>query len=261
MDILGMLGLGSIGGGIVASKLIDYIVPFNHTPQGKAFAEQKKFQMRLEHERMSFQEKMEMKRMKFQENLQTHLTELNIENSREIAIFQAQAARQTQMLMARENARNLLQDHLMQEALKTFPLNVSPLVLLKNQTPSLYSLLRFSDEGGDKSTAVQQVYEEVMDAVKHPEALNVFVAPVHVDAKIKNRKILSEQIWDTVYQKMESFFTQNYNRNSDHPVMFFPTAWSDKYNPGMHASETLHFFLKDIPCIVIDPVLMERHFV
>ena len=52
---------------------------------------------------------------------------------------------------------------------------------------------------------------------------------------------------------MESFFTLHYNRRSDHPVVFFPTAWSDKYNPGMHASETLHFFLKDVPCVVIEP--------
>ena len=81
----------------------------------------------------------------------------------------------------------------------------------------------------------------------------MFVAPIHIDSKIKNRKVLSDQIWDTVYQKIESFFTQHYNRSSDHPVIFYPTAWNDKYNPGMHASETLHFFLKDLPCIVIEP--------
>lgn len=264
MNILGMIGLEGIGGGIVASKLLDYCVSFKHTPQGKAFAKQrelqlelaqkqKDFQWELEYERMSFQEQMEMKRMKFQKNLQTHLAELNMKNSREIAMFQAQAARQTQILMARENARNLLQDHLMQKALETYPLNVSPLVILKNQPQSLSSLLRFTESGGDKTTSIQQVYEEVMDAAKHPEALNIFVAPVYVDPKIRNRKVLSDQIWATVYQRIESFFTENYNRNSDHPVIFFPTAWNDKYNPGMHASETLHFFLKDVPCVVIEP--------
>ncbi|WP_195334602.1 hypothetical protein [Bacteroides salyersiae] len=45
----------------------------------------------------------------------------------------------------------------------------------------------------------------------------------------------------------------SYNRSSNHPVVFFPTAWSDKSNPGMYASETLHFFLKYIPCVVIEP--------
>lgn len=260
MDLLGMLGLGSIGGGIVASKLIDYCVPFSRTPQGKLFREQKKWQNELEEQRMDFQERLEAKRMHFQENLeaqierfQQHLAEQNIKNSREIALFQAQAARQTQIMLAQENARNLLQDHMVQDALKTYPLNVSPLVLLKNRSRSISSLLRFSEKDGDKTTAVEQVFEEVKEARTHPEALNIFVAPVYVDSKIRNRKILSDQIWDSIYQRMESFFTLHYNRRSDHPVVFFPTAWSDKYNPGMHASETLHFFLKDVPCVVIEP--------
>lgn len=260
MDLLGMLGLGSIGGGIVASKLIDYCVPFSRTPQGKLFREQKKWQNELEEQRMDFQERLEAKRMHFQENLeaqkerfQQHLAEQNIKNSREIALFQAQAARQTQIILAQENARNLLQDHMVQDALKTYPLNVSPLVLLKNRSRSISSLLRFSEKDGDKTTAVEQVFEEVKEARTHPEALNIFVAPVYVDSKIRNRKILSDQIWDSIYQRMESFFTLHYNRRSDHPVVFFPTAWSDKYNPGMHASETLHFFLKDVPCVVIEP--------
>ncbi|WP_455995314.1 hypothetical protein [Phocaeicola barnesiae] len=260
MDLLGMLGLGSIGGGIVASKLIDYCVPFSRTPQGKLFREQKKWQNELEEQRMDFQERLEAKRMHFQENLeaqkerfQQHLAEQNIKNSREIALFQAQAARQTQIMLAQENARNLLQDHMVQDALKTYPLNVSPLVLLKNRSRSISSLLRFSEKDGDKTTAVEQVFEEVKEARTHPEALNIFVAPVYVDSKIRNRKVLSDQIWDSIYQRMESFFTLHYNRRSDHPVVFFPTAWNDKYNPGMHASETLHFFLKDVPCVVIEP--------
>lgn len=260
MDLLGMLGLGSIGGGIVVSKLIDYCVPFSRTPQGKLFREQKKWQNELEEQRMDFQERLETKRMHFQENLeaqkerfQQHLAEQNIKNSREIALFQAQAARQTQIMLAQENARNLLQDHMVQDALKTYPLNVSPLVLLKNRSRSISSLLRFSEKDGDKTTAVEQVFEEVKEARTHPEALNIFVAPVYVDSKIRNRKVLSDQIWDSIYQRMESFFTLHYNRRSDHPVVFFPTAWSDKYNPGMHASETLHFFLKDVPCVVIEP--------
>lgn len=198
---------------------------------------------------MHFQENLVVQKERFQQ----HLAEQNIKNSREIALFQAQAARQTQIMLAQENARNLLQDHMVQDALKTYPLNVSPLVLLKNRSRSISSLLRFSEKDGDKTTAVEQVFEEVKEARTHPEALNIFVAPVYVDSKIRNRKILSDQIWDSIYQRMESFFTLHYNRRSDHPVVFFPTAWSDKYNPGMHASETLHFFLKDVPCVVIEP--------
>lgn len=260
MDILGILGLGSIGGGIVASKLIDYLVPFSRTPQGKLFKEQKKWQQEMEEQRMNFHEKMEVRRLRCQERieeqraeLQTYLAEKGMKNNRDIALFQARAMRQTQMLVAQENARNVLHDHLLQDALRTFPLNVSPLVLLKNQSRSLGYLLGFSDTEENKTISLPQVYEEVEEARSHPDALNIFVAPVHIDSKIKNRKVLSDQIWDTVYQRIESFFTLHYNRTGDHPVIFYPTAWNDKYNPGMHASETLHFFLKDLPCIVIEP--------
>lgn len=258
--MLEFLGLGSIGGGIVVSKLIDYLVPFGRTPQGKLFKEQKKWQQELEEERMNFQERMETRRLRCQENiekqraeLQKYLQSKQIEANREIALFQARAMRQTQMLMAQENARNVLQDHLLQDALRTFPLNVSPLVLLKNQAQSLGHLLAFSEYNGKDETSIEQVYEEVEATRQRPDALNIFVAPVYIDSKIKNRKVLSDQIWDTVYQRMESFFTKNYNRSGDHPVIFYPTAWNDKYNPGMHAAETLHYFLKDLPCIVIEP--------
>ena len=217
VDILSILGLSSMGGGLVASKLIDYLVPFSRTPQGKLFKEQKAWQNELEEKRMSFQEQLEARRLRCQEHierqraeLQTYLAEKGMANNREIALFQARAMRQTQMLVAQENARNVLHDHLLQDALRTFPLNVSPLVL-------------------------------------------IFIAPVHIESRIRNRKILSDQIWDTVYQRIESFFTLNYSRTGDHPVIFYPTAWNDKYNPGMHASETLHYFLKDLPCVVIEP--------
>lgn len=186
-------------------------------------------------------------------NYKKYLQGKQIEANREIALFQARAMRQTQMLMAQENARNVLQDHLLQDALRTFPLNVSPLVLLKNQAQSLGHLLAFSEYNGKDETSIEQVYEEVEATRQRPDALNIFVAPVYIDSKIKNRKVLSDQIWDTVYQRMESFFTKNYNRSGDHPVIFYPTAWNDKYNPGMHAAETLHYFLKDLPCIVIEP--------
>lgn len=266
--MLEILGLGSIGGGIVASKLIDYVMPFSKTPQGKLFKAQKEWQNELEEKRMNFQWKIEAQRMRFQERieekreeLQKYLQDNQIEASKAIALFQAQAMRQLQIELAQRHAQNTLQDHLLQNALQTFPLNVSPLVLLKNQSQPLGHLLAFSDTDVTASnTSIAEVYEEVMDVykknkerVKQPDALNIFVAPVHIDSKIKNRKVLSDQIWDTIYQRIESFFTREYNRSSDHPVIFYPTAWNDKYNPGMHAAETLHYFLKDLPCVVIEP--------
>ena len=262
MDILTMIGLGGLGGGIVASKLIDYFVPFESSPQGKLFKAQKEWQNELEEKRMNFQWEIEAQRMRFQERmekkreeLQKHLQANQIEASKAIALFQARAMRQTQMLLAQKHAQDTLQDHLLQDALRTFPLNVSPLVLLKNQSQPLGHLLAFSDKDEEfaSKTSIAQVYEEVEAIRKRPDALNIFVAPTYIDSKIKNRKVLSDQIWDTIYQRIESFFTLNYNRSGDHPVIFYPTAWNDKYNPGMHAAETLHYFLKDLPCVVIEP--------
>lgn len=226
-------------------------------------AEQRHFQMEMEANRMAFQERIEMRRLQVQKQLEEQrakltiaLNEMNIKNSREIARFNAMAMRETQILVARENAQNLLHDRMVQDALRNFPLNISPLVLLKNRPHSLASLLRFTVASNNKEVEecnMADVASDVMNYAENPEALNVFVAPVYVDSKIKNREILSKQIWDTTYQRLESFFTTHYNRRSKRPVIFYPTAWNDKYSPGMHASETLHFFLRDMPCVVLEP--------
>lgn len=226
--------------------------------------ENRKFQLEVEAKRLAFQERAEMRRLQLQEQMekkriamQESLSRMNIKNSQEIARFQAVAMRETQILVARENAQNMMQDHLVQNALKDFPLNISPLVLLKNRPHSLSSLLRFTV---GENCNVDDVVTDVLDYSDNPEPLNIFVAPVYVDSKIRNRKILSDQIWDTTYQKLESFFTEHYNRRSSRPVIFYPTAWNDKCHPGMHASETLHFFLKDMPCLVLEPRFDGRNF-
>ena len=282
-------GAGGYAGAMILNKVIDYFVPIKYQPQFKGQkerderleefqkrqqkenqlfqaerdAQQRHFQMEMEANRMAFQERIEMRRLQVQKQLEEQrakltiaLNEMNIKNSREIARFNAIAMRETQILVARENAQNLLQDRMVQDALKNFPLNISPLVLLKNRPHSLSSLLRFTVASNDKEVEecnMADVASDVMNYAENPEALNVFVAPVYVDSKIKNREILSKQIWDTTYQRLESFFTTHYNRRSKRPVIFYPTAWNDKYSPGMHASETLHFFLRDMPCVVLEP--------
>lgn len=232
--------------------------------------QQQNFQMEMEARRLSFQEHLELRRLQFQtklehqrEKFQEAMTRLNIENSRAIAEFQAKAMRETQILVARENAQNMLQNQMVQEALKTFPLNISPLVLLNNRPHSLSSLLRFTvDYQNEQQNRDDQklleanadaVVENVLNYASNPEALNIFIAPVFVDSKIPYQKALSTKIWETIYQKFESFFTEKYSRSGERPVVFYPTAWNDKYTSGVHASETLHFFLKDLPCIVLEP--------
>lgn len=229
----------------------------NRAFQAAMAQQQRAFQMEMEANRLAAQERMEMRRLQCQKELeekrtdmQKVLAKMNIKNSRDIAKFNAIAMRETQILVARENAQNLLQDKMVQDALKNFPLNISPLVLLKNRPHALSSLLRFTI--GEKCN-LDDVAKDVKSYEENPEALNIFVAPIYVDSKIRNRELLSRQIWDTTYQRLESFFIENYNRRGERPVIFYPTAWNDRYSTGMHASETLHFFLRDMPCVVLEP--------
>lgn len=231
---------------------------------------QERFQFELEAQRMSFQEHLEMRRLQFQAKMEQHrekfqmaLTEVQQNFNRELAQFQAQAMRETQILVARENARLMLENQMVLDALKTFPLNISPMVLLNNRPHSLSSLMRFTvgdveNDDTDKrkmllSANPHDVIEDVIGYVEHPEALNIFIAPVFVDSKVPFQKMISTRIWEITYQMIESFFTKNYSRDGKTPVMFYPTAWNDKYTSGVHASETLHYFLKDLPCIVLEP--------
>ena len=230
----------------------------------------RRFTLEVEAQRMAFQEHMELRRLQFQvkmekrrEEFQIALQSRQFEHNREIAQFQAQAMRETQILVARENAQNMLENQMVLEALKTFPLNISPMVLLNSRPHTLSSLLRFTVgeqveiKDGNKKKQLEakpaDVLQDVLSYAEHPEALNIFIAPVFVDSKLAYQKTLSTKIWEATYQKIESFFTKNYSRDSRTPVVFYPTAWNDKYTSGVHASETLHYFLKDLPCIVLEP--------
>jgi len=231
--------------------------------------EHEHFQMEIEANRLSFQEHVELRRLQFQarmearrEEFQEALQSRQIKATREIAQFQAQAMRETQILVSRENAKNLMENQMVLEALKSFPLNISPLVLLNSRPHSLKSLLRYTidNEENEKdnnqkliTTNPFDVVREIIDYEKNPEALNIFIAPVFVDSRVSNQSSLSKKIWETTYQKIETFFTRNYSRDSKSPVVFYPTAWNEKQTAGVHASETLHYFLKDLPCIVLEP--------
>ena len=160
MEPISTLLLGSIcsyGGAMILNKVVDYIVPTkwqpqykiqkerderlqefqmrqqreNHMFQAERDAQQRHFQMEMEANRMAFQERIEMRRLQVQKQLEEQrekitiaLHEMNIKNSQDIAQFNARAMRETQILVARENAQNLLRDHMVQDALKNFPLNI-----------------------------------------------------------------------------------------------------------------------------------------
>ena len=233
---------GQTGCAIVTSGLLSATV--NAYMQKRMLKAQQEFQKALEEKREAFQKEMQKERMNFEW---------------ELAKFQANFMRQTQIQIAQENARLRLHEMYIKNTLQTFPLNISPNVLLENQShPSDY-LRRFHDaeqdkQGGTSSPVdLMQVYKDVKHRCLHPDALNVFIAPIHVSTYVQGWKVLSELVWDKIYQNLESFFTLNYNRLGDHPIIFYPTAWNDKQGAGLHTSDTIHHFLKDLPCLVIEP--------
>lgn len=218
--------------------------------------------IKMHAEALSQNEHLELRKMLVKENiakqanhLQKYLFEKGLKNSQELERFKALATRETQILVARENAQNALNDRLVQQALGDFPLNISPIVLLRKNRNSLMDLLRFSSPLSDSSWLpdVSEVYEDVCTYCANPEAITIFVAPIHVSHGVEDRETISAQIWDTIYQKLESFMLKYYSRNGKHPAIVYPTAWKEGASSGQHASETLHFFLKDMPCIVLEP--------
>ena len=179
-----------------------------------------------------------------QAKLQRELTERNIQNRKEIAYFNALAARQTAMLTAKHHAQSSLRHSLIQDAIRNFPLNISPLVLLENNNININFLL-----GNDKNS--EEI--SILDSLIGIKPLSVFVAPIHIDSRIEGKKLMAAQVWDSVYQSVESVFVNEYSRNSVRPVIFYPTAWNENVKGGLHAAEELYYFLKDLPSLVIEP--------
>lgn len=295
LSVLGASGatLGSlmVGGSMAFRTYQDYVHPEKNisfivegkreTFQARMQAESQMFQrerdaesyqhqVELECKRMEFQEHMEYKRMQFQmqiqkrqEELQKYLASENNKNNRMIAEFQALAMRETQVLVSRLNAMHLLQNNMILDALKSFPLNISPIVLLQNRPHSLKSLLRLTEKEDGKPLTEYELKEldnEVTKYEKNPEPLSVFIAPLQVDSRFQYHRELSSKVWELTFQTLEGIITRNYNPSSERPVMFYPTAWNERASSGIHASETLHFFLKDMPCIVLEPRFDGKNF-
>lgn len=214
---------------------------------------------RMQQQQISHEDRLMSRQLAVQQNiaeqqdkLQRYLADRNIQSAQEIARFTALANRETQILLARETAQNMLQDRLVQDAMKDFPLDIAPLVLLGEKKDSLDGLLRFS-VGKNCNTDISAVYHDVKRYAANPEPLKIFITPIRLSSDIKNREQFSKQIWDSIYQNMEGFFTENYDRRGDHPVVVYPAAWKEQAAVGLHACETLHFFLHDVPCLVIEP--------
>lgn len=236
--IAGLIGAAKIAGGIIAARVVgkglnsisERITPYD---KGKNYKQ-------VEHNAAK-QKELELMRETFQERLQRD----NIQAQERLAIFNRHSA----MILAEKNAHSALRHTLIQDAIRNFPLNISPLVLLENNNIDISFLLGESIYGKDDTQSLDVIF----DSIGKAKPLNVFITPMHIDARVNGKEVLAAQVFDSVYSSLESVFVNEYSRNSERPVIFYSTAWNKNVKGGLHAADELYYFLKEMPTIVVEP--------
>lgn len=145
-----------------------------------------------------------------------------------------------QMELNRQN--NLSQARLSRNstiAAQNFPLNISPFVILGNN-------------GFDVIDGVSQ-HEIAQKSETTATPLNIFINPLLINSRVQSSGIVTAQVWNRVIQNVESVFINEYGRNGERPVIFYSTAWNPNVRPGTHAAETIYYFLRYIPTLVVEP--------
>lgn len=236
--ITALLGAAKITCGIIAARTVgkglnaigERITPY----------EKSKTYKQAEHS-ASKQKELELMRESFQEKLQRD----NIQVQERLAIFNRHSA----MILAEKNAHSALRHTLIQDAIRNFPLNISPLVLLENNNIDISFLL------GESSCleAESQNLDAIFDGIGEAKPLNVFITPMHIDARVSGKEVIAAQVFDSVYSSLESIFVNEYSRNGERPVIFYSTAWNKNVKGGLHAADELYYFLKEMPTIVVEP--------
>lgn len=232
--------------GSIFNKVSEKIFPFEQSTAYKSSKQNERTQLLIQAKNADLQKELSQK----SERLQKELLERNITNQRDIGYYNAMFARQTSIEMSAINAYNTLKHTMVQDVLRNFPLNISPLVLLENSNQSIDFLIGKKNNENIQGTSILDGIDRYKN---NPSALSIFVMPLHIDSRINGKEMIAAQVWDTVYQDIESIFVNEYNRCSERPVIIYPTAWNKNAKPGLHASEMLYYFLHDLPTLVIEP--------
>ena len=125
--ISGLLGAAKIACGIIAARTVGNgitAIGERITPYDKS-----KTYKQTEHNNAR-QKEIELMRESFQAKLQQD----NIQAQERIALFN----RHSSMILAEKNAHATLRHTLVQDAIRNFPLNISPLVLLENNNIDIW---------------------------------------------------------------------------------------------------------------------------
>lgn len=224
-----MMAVRAVSG--IVSKVGEYVFPYEGSKDWQR--QEQAHQNAKELERMREQFSYEMQ--KRNEQLQIGLANYN---------------RQTSLLLAKYNTVFSLKHTLIQDAIRNFPLNISPLVLLENNGIDVNFLLDGSPLTKESGEAIAKQIETSTDSAR---PLSVFITPMYVDSRVNGKETIASQVYDSIYSSIETVFVNEYSRNSSRPVIFYPTAWNKNVKGGLHASEELYYFLKDLPTLVIEP--------
>lgn len=214
-------------------------------------------------DRMIFQAQLSEEQQTRQQAFSKAMQEAGLQGQRELAFVSSVYARQTALQVNILNFQNALKTRLFEDALKNYPLNIPPLVMLHNSglstssvigdivndDPLVNELIMQTKSGNSRGTI--EDYQKILQ--KHPVSLSVFITPLQLDSRVGFRDKLYTMVWDQIYQNLESIFISEYNRGGERPVIFYPSAWNLNAKPGLHASEILYFFTKGMPVIVLEP--------
>lgn len=159
-------------------------------------------------------------------------------------------ARETNILVSRFTAQENLKNTFWQDAIRRFPLNISPISILENNGINIELLTKGFSE---KNMSEEQIQELRTYLFADKKPLNVFILPITIDSRVSGKETIAAQVWDSVYQNVESIFVNEYNSCGDRPVSLYSTAWNQNAKPGLHAAEEIYFFLKYLPSVVIEP--------
>lgn len=244
----GVLAARTIGGFI--SKISKRIFPFKGSS---------------DEERMMYQHHLSEQQSEVRRQFEAQLHAAGLANQREINLLTAFFNRQTTLQNSILSFSNTLKSKMFDEALKTYPLNIPPLVMLQNagvstnsvtgelviDDPIAKEILSIADNGANQKESLLSKYKSVFR--NYPIALNVFVTPLMLDSRVSSREKAITMVWDNIFQSLESLFVNEYNRCSERPINFYPAAWNQNAKPGLHAAEILYFFTKGMPVVVLEP--------
>ena len=248
---------GTIGGVLIARTLGNFVTKVSK----RIFP----FKGSSDEERIKYQNQFSEEQSEIRRDFEEKLHSLGLANQKDISVMTAFFNRQSSLQNSILSFSNTLKSKMFDEALRNYPLNIPPLVMLQNagvstnsvtgdlvvDDPIAKEILSVIDNGTNQTESLLSKYKNVLR--HYPIALNIFVTPLLIDSRVTSKDKVSSLVWDNIFQNLESLLINEYNRCGERPVNFYPAAWNQNAKPGLHAAEILYFFTKGMPVVVLEP--------